>query len=201
MAETFSKTKKKLIEVARELFAIRGKKEVTMNDIAEFSQKGRRTLYTYFKNKDEVYKAVIEDELFNIVESLKIVSQKKIDPYEKLKEHIVVHLETMKRVVTRNGTLRADFFKDIYEVERTRKKIDKAELDLIKGILQEGVETGEFRKMDVEIISIVILYALKGLEIPFIKQKISSEYKRNINDALEFIFQGIKLREPVGNSL
>lgn len=201
MAETLSKTKKKLIEVARELFAIRGKKEVTMNDIAEWSKKGRRTLYTYFKNKDEVYKAVIEDELFNIVESLKIVSQKKIDPYEKLKEHIVVHLETMKRVVTRNGTLRADFFKDIYEVERTRKKIDKAELDLIKGILQEGVETGEFRKMDVEIISIVILYALKGLEIPFIKQKISSEYKRNINDALEFIFQGIKLREPVGNSL
>lgn len=201
MAETFSKTKKKLIEVARELFAIRGKKEVTMNDIAEFSQKGRRTLYTYFKNKDEVYKAVIEDELFNIVESLKIVSQKKIDPYDKLKEHIVVHLETMKRVVTRNGTLRADFFKDIYEVERTRKKIDKAELELIKGILQEGVETGEFRKMDVEIISIVILYALKGLEIPFIKQKISSEYKRNINDALEFIFKGIKLHEPVGNSL
>ena len=53
----------------------------------------------------------------------------------------------------------------------------------------------------VEIISIVILYALKGLEIPFIKQKISSEYKRNINDALEFIFKGIKLHEPVGNSL
>ena len=198
---TVSKTKAKLVDVARQLFAKMGVENTTMNDIALASKKGRRTLYTYFKNKDEVYKAVIEDELLNIVESLKVVSQKKIAPDDKLKEHIIVHLDTMKRVVTRNGTLRADFFKDIYEVERTRKKIDKAELDLIKEILKEGVESGEFRNMDVEIISIIILYALKGLEIPYIKQKISSEYKRNINDALEFIFKGIKLHEPVGNSL
>ena len=34
-----------------------------MNDIALQSGKGRRTLYTYFKSKDEVYFAVIESEL------------------------------------------------------------------------------------------------------------------------------------------
>ncbi|MFV0470883.1 MAG: TetR/AcrR family transcriptional regulator [Paludibacteraceae bacterium] len=195
MSETFSKTKKKLIEVARELFAVKGKKEVTMNDIAESSHKGRRTLYTYFRNKDEVYKAVIENELKNIIDSLKQVSKKETDPYDKLKEHIIVHLETMKKAVTRNGTLRADFFKDIYEVERTRKKIDKEELELIKGILKEGVESEEFRKMDVDIISIIILYALKGLEIPYIKQNISTEFKNNMDDVLEFIFKGIKLKE------
>ena len=143
---------------------------------------------------------MIEDELLNIVESLKVVSQKKIEPYAKLKEHITVHLKTIKQVVTRNGTLRADFFKDIYEVERARKKIDKAELELIKGILKEGVETGAFREMDVEIISIVILYALKGLEIPYIKQKINFENKRNMDDVLEFIFKGIKLGTPIVNN-
>lgn len=195
MSETFSKTKRKLIDVARELFAIKGKKEVTMNDIAEYSHKGRRTLYTYFKNKDEVYKAVIENELLGIVDSLRLVSQKNIDPYEKLKEHIIVHLETMKHVVTRNGTLRADFFKDIYEVERTRKKVDNTELMLIQGILKEGVDTGRFRKMEIEIISIIILYALKGLEIPYIRQKIKSEFQKNMDDVLEFIFEGIKVQE------
>ncbi|MGC3977066.1 MAG: TetR/AcrR family transcriptional regulator [Paludibacteraceae bacterium] len=195
MAESFSKTKKKLIDVARELFAVKGKREVTMNDIAESSNKGRRTLYTYFKNKEEVYEAVIENELYNIIESLRQVSQKDIDPYDKLKEHIIVHLDTMKKAVTRNGTLRADFFRDISEVERTRKKIDKAELELIKGILREGVKTEEFRNMNVEIISIIILYALKGLEIPYIKQNISEEFRNNADDILEFVFKGIKLRE------
>jgi len=195
MSDAFSKTKKKLLEVARELFATKGKKEVTMNDIAEFSHKGRRTLYTYFKNKDEVYNAVIENEMLSVVESLKDVSLKNIDPYNKLKEHIIVHLETMKSVVTRNGTLRADFFKDINEVEKTRKKIDKAELKLIKGILREGVEKEEFRDMDIEIISIVILYAVKGLEIPYIKKNLRPEFIKNMDDILEFIFKGIKIHE------
>lgn len=195
MTDTFSKTKKRLIEVARELFASKGKKDVTMNDIAELSEKGRRTLYTYFKNKDEVYNAVIEDELMTIINSLAQVSKKDVDPYDKLKEHIITHLVTMKRVVMRNGTLRADFFNNIYEVERVRKKIDKAELELLKNILKEGVETEKFRNMDVDIISIVILYALKGLEIPYIKQNISAEFRNNMDDILEFIIKGIKLRE------
>lgn len=197
MPDSLSKTKKKLIEVARELFAVKGKKEVTMNDIAEWSKKGRRTLYTYFKNKDEVYNAVIEDELMTIINSLREVSQSNKTPYNKLKEHITTHLTTMKKVVLRNGTLRADFFNDIYEVERVRKKIDKAELELIKDILREGIEKKEFQKMDVDVISIVILYALKGLEIPFIKQSISYEFRKNMDEALEFIFKGIKIRESL----
>ena len=195
MPESLSKTKKKLIDVARDLFATKGKRDVTMNDIAESSQKGRRTLYTYFKNKDEVYEAVVENELMNIIDALAKVSKKNIDPYDKLKEHIIVHLETMKNVVTRNGTLRAEFFQDIYEVERIRRKIDMAEMEQIKGILREGVHIEEFRNMDVEIISIIILYALKGLEIPYIRQNISTEFKNNMEDVLEFIFKGIKMRE------
>lgn len=195
MPESLSKTKKKLIDVARDLFATRGKREVTMNDIAESSHKGRRTLYTYFKNKDEVYEAVVENELMNIIDALAKVAKKDIPPYDKLKEHIIVHLETMKNVVTRNGTLRAEFFQDIYEVERIRRKVDMAELEQIKGILREGVQIEEFRNMDVEIISIIILYALKGLEIPYIRQNISTEFRNNMEDVLEFIFKGIKMRE------
>ena len=45
------KTRDKLIEVARQLFAQKGEENTTMNDIAVASEKGRRTVYTYFKNK------------------------------------------------------------------------------------------------------------------------------------------------------
>ena len=46
-----SKTRDKLIEVARQLFAHKGVAHTTMNDIASASSKGRRTIYTYFRNK------------------------------------------------------------------------------------------------------------------------------------------------------
>ena len=58
-----SKTKLKIIDVARQLIAKQGLDNITMNDIAVASGKGRRTLYTYFNNKEDVFSAVIEEEL------------------------------------------------------------------------------------------------------------------------------------------
>ena len=58
-----SKTKAKLVDVARQLFAKMGVENTTMNDIALASKKGRRTLYTYFKSKEDIYMAVVESEL------------------------------------------------------------------------------------------------------------------------------------------
>ena len=52
---SISKTRQTLVDVARQLFAKKGMENTTMNDIAMASGKGRRTLYTYFKNKEEVY--------------------------------------------------------------------------------------------------------------------------------------------------
>ena len=66
-----SKTRQKLVDVARQLFAKQGFDDTTMNDIAQASGKGRRTLYTYFKNKEEIYYAVIEAEMERLTDSMK----------------------------------------------------------------------------------------------------------------------------------
>ena len=193
MSLSTSKTRKKLIDVSRELFALRGKKNITMNDIAEASKKGRRTLYTYFKNKDEVYKAVIENELNLVFIALEENAKKAIDAFEKLRNHIIIHLDLIKQSVTRNGTLRADFFKDIYEVERSRRKMDVIELKIIRNILDEGLATGKFKTMDTEIASSIIMYSLKGLEIPYIRQNLTSEFEKNKHEIVEFVFNGISM--------
>ena len=44
------KTRERLIEVARQLFTNKGIENTTMNDIANASDKGRRTIYTYFSD-------------------------------------------------------------------------------------------------------------------------------------------------------
>lgn len=187
-----SNTRKMLIEVARQLFAKNGKKEVTMNDIAEASKKGRRTLYTYFNNKEEIYKAVIDKELDTIIERLNVVSTQIMEPDEKLTSHILSHLDAVKDVVNRNGSLRADFFHDIYEVERKRRKIDVKEIALIRAIIVEGIKKGVFKRMDPDLSSTIIFYAIKGLEVPYIRQNITSEFEKNKNSIVEFVFQGIK---------
>ena len=192
MPNKMSNTKKMLIEVARELFAKNGKKEVTMNDIAEASKKGRRTLYTYFNNKEEIYKAVIDKELDQIYERMHVVSLQNVEPDTKLKNHILAHLDAVRNAVNNNGSLRADFFHDIYEVERKRRKIDAKEIGLIRAIVKEGIDKNIFKRMDIELSSTIIFYAIKGLEVPYIRQNISTEFEQNKNTIVDFVFMGIK---------
>jgi AcrR family transcriptional regulator len=192
MSKKISKTKKMLIEVARELFAASGKRNITMNDIAEASKRGRRTLYTYFNNKEEIYRAVIDKELNYLIEQLSLNESENLEPDVKLRNHITTHLDAIKYVVNRNGSLRADFFMDIYEVERARRKIDHSEIEMIKKIMTEGIEKKIFKPMDVDLSSVIIFHALKGLEVPYIRQSLTSAFEKNKNKIVEFIFSGIK---------
>ena len=79
-----AKTRQKLVDVARHLFAQNGLEATTMNMIAEASQKGRRTLYTYFKNKEEIYYAVIQTELERLSDRMDEVAAMDIEPEQKV---------------------------------------------------------------------------------------------------------------------
>ena len=117
MTTTISKTSSTLIDVAEPLFAKQGVENTTMNDIAKASQRGRRTLYTYFSSKNDIYKAVIESELNGLYKKLEAVIKRDIMADDKLILLAFTRLSAIKEVVTRNGTLKADFFRDIWQVE------------------------------------------------------------------------------------
>ncbi|MEG1187309.1 MAG: TetR/AcrR family transcriptional regulator [Bacteroidales bacterium] len=164
-----SKTREMLIDVARQLFAREGVENTTMNDIAKASKKGRRTLYTYFKNKNEIYTAVIESELAHLVEGLRNVIPMTMPADEKLVRYIFQRMEAIKETVFRNGTLRAEFFRDIWEVEKVRKKFDAQEIEILKTILTQGVNEGIFQMPSVEVSALTLHYSLRGLDVPYIR--------------------------------
>ena len=165
---SISKTRQTLVDVARQLFAKNGLENTTMNDIAVASGKGRRTLYTYFKNKEDVYYAVIESELERLSDKMDEVASKKIRPQEKIIELIYTHLDMIKETVMRNGNLRAAFFRNIWMVEKVRKNFDQDEIDLFRKVLSEGRDDGEFDIDNVELVADITHYCIKGLEVPYI---------------------------------
>jgi len=171
---TVSKTKAKLLDVARQLFAKMGVENTTMNDIALASKKGRRTLYTYFKSKDEIYLAVVESELDILSDMMKRVADKDISPDKKIIEMIYTRLDAVKEVVYRNGTLRANFFRDIWRVEKVRKRFDAKEMQLFKSVLKEGQDKGVFHVDDVEMTAALVHYCVKGIEVPYIRGHIGA---------------------------
>lgn len=169
---SISKTRQKLIDIARQLFAKNGVANTTMNDIAVASGKGRRTLYTYFNSKEEVYSAVIESELERLSDKLDEVAAMKMRPLDKVIELIYTHLIMIRETVVRNGNLRAEFFRNIWMVEKVRKKFDDYEIVLFRKVYQEGKADGEFDIDDVNLVADITHYCIKGLEVPFIYGRI-----------------------------
>jgi len=157
-----------MVDVARQLFAQKGFENTTMNDIALASGRGRRTLYTYFKNKEEVYYAVIEGELERLSDKMDEVAARKIRPQEKVIELIYTHLSMIKETVMRNGNLRAAFFRNIWMVEKVRKNFDDDEIELFRKVYTEGKAVGEFDIDNVDLVADITHYCIKGLEVPFI---------------------------------
>lgn len=184
-----------LIDVARQLFAKLGVENTTMNDIAVASHKGRRTLYTYFNNKNEVYKAVVESELDKMIEALQDVLNKDLPADEKLMLFFYTRLDAVKNVVARNGTLKADFFRDIWRVQNVRKSFDRKETEILKKILEEGIVAGTLSMPDVDLTAEILHNALRGLEVPYIRGLFNprhSENRRRYLNIQHLLFFGIK---------
>jgi AcrR family transcriptional regulator len=195
MSVVMAKTRDRLIEVARKLFARIGVENTTMNDIAMASEKGRRTLYTYFNNKTEIYVAVIESELNLLYNSLDTVAKKDLPADEKLLEFIHIRLESIKDVVYRNGTLRANFFRDIWRVENVRKSFDLKEIAYIQDILEDGIKQGIFEIPNPNGMAVVLHHAFKGLEVPYIRGTMhgfSSSDRSQIDSVVSLLFNGLK---------
>ena len=190
-----SKTRDILIEVARQLFARKGIENTTMNDIAEASDKGRRTIYTYFKNKREIYNAVVQSERSQMLARLQELLKQPLTPEQKLMNFIFIRFESVKEIVLRNGSLRAGFFRDVRKVERARRSTSAQEFSILKQILSEGVQKGMFRIKHIDQTTTIMLYSLHGLDVPYIRNDFSEmgiermtlrEYIR------DFIMNGIK---------
>lgn len=147
MTSIAAKTRERLLDVARQLFVSNGVERTTMNDIATASDKGRRTIYTYFKNKKEIYDAVIEREADGIVSRLKDVVESDLAPIDKLRKFIKARFEIVDDTISSSSTtsqLISYITFDYKRLERIRHMAVQKERELFRLILDNGVLDGTF---------------------------------------------------------
>lgn len=146
-----SKTRDKLIEVARQLFANKGVENTTMNDIAAASEKGRRTIYTYFKNKREIYNAVVERQSERMVENLRNIASSTLEPVQKLEQYLNQRFQLVVDYAPRHDmVLRHIFDRDLRRMEREHKLAAIKESEMFRKLLDEGIAKGAFDPVQAE---------------------------------------------------
>ena len=186
-------TKDVLIDVARTLFATKGYANTSMNDIANAANKGRRTLYTYFKNKDEVFYAVIRAETLTLRDYFKqLLTNPAKSPMDRLTDYIYVLLDAVRDIVIRNGGLTAEFFQNQNLVERVRRRLDFSERNYLRALLEEGKTAGTIDVVDPAFAALVLQSALKGMELPYIRGEFALEIAKKKNLLLDFLKKGFE---------
>ena len=111
---------------------------------------------------------MIERELDGLWHDLELVKRLPISAEEKLRTMMLTHLDKIKDLVLRNGSLRAEFFKDIWLVEQVRMDFDRKEIQQIEELLREGKLTGHFAVENTRLTAYLLQNIVKGMEVPFI---------------------------------
>lgn len=142
-----SKTRERLIEVASQLFVRKGVENTTMLDIANASEKGRRTIYTYFKNKKEIQQAIIERESEQMVSRLRKIAKSSLgSAAEKLESFLVQSFELSDTSPSGRNHEYLSWLKLLEgnRAGKTRRMALLKQIDILKDILNEGVAAEEF---------------------------------------------------------
>ncbi len=195
------KTRDKLIEVARQLFARKGVENTTMLDIANASDKGRRTIYTYFKNKREIHQAVIERESDQIVERQRQIAESKLPPLEKLHKYLEARFEIVICPTGRRElqeSLQNLMRLDVNRAMKTRMLAAKKEIEILRGILDEGVTAGVFSAEQAARALPLIITVMKGGDsqgIDDLYANASSDRAEARMAIIDFIISGIMVSD------
>lgn len=193
-----SKTRDKLIEVARQLFAYKGVENTTMNDIAEASDKGRRTIYTYFKNKKEIYNAVLERQSNAVIEKLKNVVDNDMPVEEKLREYLHKRIEiTSDWPQPKHDRYRVLFSRDVRRMEKVNKLAIAKERALFASLLKQGVESGEFDPGQARRVSLTLSLTLASIDNCQINNTFDyygADITEMTESVIEFVIEGLKAR-------
>jgi len=190
-------TRMKILAAAQDVFNRYGYGKSTVDDIAKEMGKGKSSIYYYFTSKEDIFKAVIEKELQLMKSRILTAVSQKTDSREKLKVYVVERMQGLKSLKNLYNVLRTEHPSQRDFVDQTRQQTDQEEINVVAGILNQGVETGIFYLEDTYLTSIAIVTALKGMEIPLLVSDSGSDHllEQRLDRLLEVLFFGIIKRE------
>ena len=183
-----------ILDTARNIFKRFGFSKTSIGDIAVAARKGRRTIYTYFESKEDIYKAVIEKEVDVLRTKLIEVIFTESNAKEKLKGYMITRMMTINELANYYEALRNDYLQDFKIIENIREDFDDQEISMISEILAEGIEDNEFKIENINLTAKAIVIALKGFEIPFFIEKVDKDIEGELNSLIDILFNGILKR-------
>ncbi len=189
------KRKEELLEAAIKVFARKGYADTTMDNVAKAANVSKGMIYEYFSSKDDLLV-----ELYNYFEKVtfsKLV--KKIAFAKSSRKKIKIFIEYSFGIYTEMF----DFINILFVfwaegiIKKSENKLDISSVysnyrGFVAEIIKQGIDSGEFRKVDTYTFSAIIFGAMDGLCLQWIldmenfpAKKASEELSKMILKSLE----------------
>lgn len=142
-----------IMAAALDVFVERGFAATKLDDVAARAGVSKGTLYLYFSSKEELFKAVIQQDILPVVEQGEEMLAQHSGDTASLLRALINHwwqvvgksklAGILKLIISESGNFPevARYFHD-----NVSKGID----ELLRKVLQSGIEKGEFRPVDIE---------------------------------------------------
>jgi AcrR family transcriptional regulator len=184
-------TKDKIMSVAAKIFAKYGFQKTTVDEIARSAHKAKGSVYYYFESKEELFKAVVEQEIGVLKTGLTRVIVDSTDARSMFRNYLMNRMMLMKDSVNYHEALKADFIEDYEFLNDTRENFMRFEVDLMQAVLDRGVREKIFDIKETTATAKVIIFAIKAIEVPFYNQHRISEYEQTIVELIDILVRGL----------
>lgn len=186
--------REQIIDSAKVIFSRFGFRKTTMNDIARSLHRAKSSIYYYFGSKEEIFEEVIRREYTYLKECLRDALAAEDTPQGKLRAYVLTRLRVLLKVSNFYGAVTSEYFSYFGLIEKLRTDFVLEEVQLFRGILQEGVETGVFEVKSVDDTAQTVITALKGLEYEWATATDHSELESHVRSILDMVLYGIVAR-------
>lgn len=188
-----SRTRERLIDVARQLFLRQGIDKTTMNDIATASDRGRRTIYTYFRTKNEIFEAVVSSEAGKILVDLESAINNASDATGKFRALADFRINVARRYATGYEVwYKSLFSSNVKRAQAVREMVTNRLYEMLDDILDEGVKSGEFDAAQARLAPSTLTMMIRGTDWSIMRQVEQEMYDKWHRESVEFIINGLK---------
>jgi AcrR family transcriptional regulator len=169
--------RRQMLDAALGLFSERGYHNVSMHQIAERSEFAIGTLYKFFKNKEDLYRALVTEKSKEIFDALAEPLSTDGDTLAVLKDYLenranivaeVAPLIRMHMAVAQGMSININA-----EVEKEHRRFHERHMAKLAAVMKEGIRKKILRGLDPESMAL----ALDGLARAFFQQAIRNPKK------------------------
>lgn len=154
------RTRQKVLEAARTLFAERGYEPATIRDIAKTAGMSTGAVFANFQDKADLFEAVLSEDMINLAQTLRAASAGETSVRGRLLGALTAGYHTcLEQLPLVQAVIARSWFQPVAAEMRTRAAI-KPLISVVTDALQAGVREGELRNdVDVNLISDLIYEA------------------------------------------